>query len=174
MILKNWPAADILAGAPELGTEGESSTVDAFAIRLYKESAGCIKSGKKRFFDARACDTILEIVRRFKDRAALTKTSPYKSILQYFKSINNILIPITISYSAAVQKLGAPEDHDEILEWLYAAIIQNTYDVFSPDKPVRDLKFNRLYLHLKETFYCSQQSFITSGTPYRPLRCISQ
>ena len=135
-------AADILAGAPELGTEGESSTVDAFAIRLYKESAGCIKSGKKRFFDARACDTILEIVRRFKDRAALTKTSPYKSLLQYFMSIHNILIPITISYSAAVQKLGAPEDHDEILEWLYAAIIQNTYDVFSPDKPVRDLKFN--------------------------------
>ena len=158
-------AADILVGAPELGTEGESSTVDAFAIRLYKETAACIKSGKvyRSIFDARACDTILEIVKRFKDRAAFTKTSPYKSKLQYFKSIQTVLIPITLSYSAAVQRIGEPEDHDEILSWLYAAIMQNTYDVFSPDKPVRDLNFKDFTCNAQMHFSAANNHSLQSG-----------
>ena len=77
--------ADILVGAPELGTEGESSTVDAFAIRLQRDC--CLyKVGKsiQVHFYAMACDTILEIVKRFKDRAALLRlllTNPSYSIL---------------------------------------------------------------------------------------------
>ena len=81
--------------------------------------------------DLRACDTILEIVRLFKKNAALTKSSPDEETRHFYKSTTNILLPVTLGYSAVLQKLGEPRDHNEILEWLYSAIIQNTYDVFS-------------------------------------------
>lgn len=157
--------ADILVGAPELGTEGESSTIDAFAIRLYKETASCIASGQvyEASFDVNACGAILEIVKRFKDRAALTKTSPHRSKLQYFKSIEAVLIPITLSYSAAVQRLGEPEDHDEILLWLYAAITQNTYDVFTPDKPIRDLNYVETTCNAQMHFSAANNHSLQSG-----------
>ena len=74
-----------------------------------------------------------------------------------------MLIPITLSYSAAVQRIGEPEDHDEILSWLYAAIMQNTYDVFSPDKPVRDLNFKDFTCNAQMHFSAANNHSLQSG-----------
>jgi len=156
---------DLLESLPELGITGESQLLADFSISMYKENADCIKENytRNRTPSGYSCDTILGIVRAFKDRAAAVKTAPYKSKLQYYHTVGNLLLPVTIGYSAVLQRLGKPKDHDDILEWLYAAIIQNTYDVFSPDYRERDLKFDNSKCDLNEHNFAANNHSLLNG-----------
>ena len=158
-------AADILEPFPEFAVKGDNELLSSFSVSIYKEIAACISEGNflKTMNDLRACDTILEIVRLFKKNAALTKSSPDEETRHFYKSTTNILLPVTLGYSAVLQKLGEPRDHNEILEWLYSAIIQNTYDVFSPENPIRDLTFKEFKCSSRGISSAAQNHSLQSG-----------
>ena len=158
-------AADILEPFPEFAVQDDNELLSSFSVSIYKEIAACISEGNffKTMNDLRACDTILEIVRLFKNNAALTKSSPDEETRHFYNSNTNILIPLTLGYSAVLQKLGEPSDHNEILEWLYSAIIQNTYDVFSLENPIRDLTFKEFKCSAKGISSAAQNHSLQSG-----------
>ena len=163
-------AANILEPFPEFAVKGDNRILKEFSKSMYKEILACIADrtsfktyNAQYFVDIKACDTILEIVRLFQQNAALTKSSPDKETRHFYKSISNILLPLTLGYSAVLQKLGEPQDHNEILEWLYSAIIQSTYDVFSPKNPVRDLTFKEFKCSSRGTSSAAQNHSLQSG-----------
>lgn len=84
-----------------------------------------------------ACNEVLTLVREFVRTNAMVEARDPRN-LKYgtelaYMNIHRILIPVISAYSTVIQRLGTPDDHEEIGKWAYSAILQNTYDPFGKE-----------------------------------------
>jgi peptidoglycan hydrolase-like protein with peptidoglycan-binding domain len=91
-----------------------------------------------------ACKTIIEVASWMQEDGAFVFNSGEDSGSpdQYYFTTKHILNPLLIGYSSAVEKVGKPLNHTEIGDWFYSALIQNSYDVFLPERHApKDMQF---------------------------------
>lgn len=83
-----------------------------------------------------SCATLIEVARLMKDQGAFVFNTPIPSIGNdtYYYTTKRILNPALIGYATAIAKEGIPADHAEIGDWFYAALIQNSFDPFLPER----------------------------------------
>ena len=106
---------------------------NTFAENLYKLHHACLAK------DQNACKTIHKVVDLFSGNLALTKNNDNSNYHKHdelslyhheivYHSINNILMPLMLSYSTANQALGAPKNHNEIGDWFKQTFYRNLYN----------------------------------------------
>ena len=90
-----------------------------------------------------ACKTIIEVASWMQEDGAFVFNSGEEpSAPKYYFTTKHILNPLLVGYSSAVDKIGKPLNHTEIGDWFYAALIQNSYDVFLPERHApKDMQF---------------------------------
>ena len=120
----------------------------AFSTNVYKLNHACLSKNQN------ACKTIHKTVDLFSENLALTKNNnnwnyPLRGPLEdkhheiVYHSINNILIPLMLSYSTANQALGIPKNHSEIGNWFKETIYRNVYN---PNPSSGDMPIQRCML----------------------------
>ena len=106
---------------------------NTFAENLYKLHHACLAK------DQNACKTIHKVVDLFSGNLALTKNNDNSNYHKHdelslyhheivYHSINNILMPLMLSYSTANQALGAPKNNNEIGDWFKQTFYRNLYN----------------------------------------------
>jgi hypothetical protein len=83
-----------------------------------------------------ACGTLVEVTQMMKDEGAFVFNSPIETMGgdTFYYTTKRILNPTLVGYSVAIKKIGEPTDHAEIGDWFYSALIQNSFDVFLPER----------------------------------------
>ena len=116
-----------------VGEEDIDEVTNTFAENLYKLHHACLAK------DQNACKTIHKVVDLFSGNLALTKNNDNSNYNKHdelswyhheivYHSINNILMPLMLSYSTANQALGAPKNHNEIGDWFKQTFYRNLYN----------------------------------------------
>ena len=116
-----------------IGKEDIDEVTNTFAENLYKLHHACLAK------DQNACKTIHKVVDLFSGNLALTKNNDNSNYNKHdelswyhheivYHSINNILMPLMLSYSTANQALGAPKNHNEIGDWFKQTFYRNLYN----------------------------------------------
>ncbi len=91
-----------------------------------------------------ACNTIIEVASWMRDEGAYVFNSidGDETVDELYYTSKSILHPLLLAYSVAIEKVGRPENHNEIGNWFYSALIQNSYDVFLPENiAAKDMGF---------------------------------
>ena len=116
-----------------VGEQDIDEVTNTFAENLYKLHHACLAK------DQNACKTIHKVVDLFSGNLALTKNNDNSNYNKHdelswyhheivYHSINNILMPLMLSYSTANQALGAPKNHNEIGDWFKQTFYRNLYN----------------------------------------------
>ena len=116
-----------------VGEQDVDEVTYAFAENLYKLHHACLSK------DQNACKTIHKVVDLFSGNLALTKNNDNSNYHKHdelswyhheivYHSINNILMPLMLSYSTANQALGVPKNHSAIGDWFKETLYRNLYN----------------------------------------------
>ena len=116
-----------------VGEQDIDEVTNTFAENLYKLHHACLSK------DQNACKTIHKVVDLFSGNLALTKNNDNSNYHKHdelswyhheivYHSINNILMPLMLSYSTANQALGAPKNHNAIGDWFKQTFYRNLYN----------------------------------------------
>ena len=131
-----------------VGEEDIDEVTNTFAENLYKLHHACLAK------DQNACKTIHKVVDLFSGNLALTKNNDNSNYHKHdelslyhheivYHSINNILMPLMLSYSTANQALGAPKNHNEIGDWFKQTFYRNLYN---PEPLANEMPIQRCML----------------------------
>ena len=116
-----------------VGEQDIDEVTNTFAENLYKLHHACLSK------DQNACKAIHKVVDLFSGNLALTKNNDNSNYHKHdelswyhheivYHSINNILMPLMLSYSTANQALGAPKNHNAIGDWFKQTFYRNLYN----------------------------------------------
>ena len=116
-----------------VGEQDIDEVTNTFAENLYKLHHACLSK------DQNACKTIHKVVDLFSGNLALTKNNDNSNYHKHdelswyhheivYHSINNILMPLMLSYSTANQALGVPKNHSAIGDWFKETLYRNLYN----------------------------------------------
>jgi hypothetical protein len=90
------------------------------------------------------CSTVIELANLMKDEGAFVFNTEIKNLGNdtFYYTTKRILNPLLLAYANAIKRVGKPANHAEIGKWFYAALLQNSFDVYSPKKNrQRDMLF---------------------------------
>jgi hypothetical protein len=98
---------------------------------LVASTQSCYAGGK-----GDSCATLIDTARLMKEQSAFVFNTPIESIGNgtFYYTTKRILNPALVGYAIAIEKEGVPSDHAEIGDWFYAALIQNSFDPFLPER----------------------------------------
>ena len=131
---KNILVPDV-ASAPETFEEVSNEihdTIIAMSQKCYSEA------------NELTCSAVLELANLMKDEGAFVFNTKIKNLGNdtFYYTTKRILNPLLLAYSNAIKRVGKPANHSEIGKWFYAALLQNSFDVYSPKKNrQRDMLF---------------------------------
>lgn len=94
--------------------------------------------------DTKSCEAIIEVASWMQGSGAFVfnKLEDGESTDEYYYTTKRILNPLILGYASAIKKTATPENHEEIGDWFYAALVQNSYDIFLPERLApKDLVF---------------------------------
>lgn len=90
------------------------------------------------------CSVLIEFAQMMKDESAFVFNNKIEDIGvdTYYYTTKRILNPALVGYAAAIEEIGVPGDHEEIGDWFYTALAQNTFDPFlPPNMQQKDMMF---------------------------------
>ena len=131
---KNILVPDV-ATAPETFEDVSNElhdTVTAMTQKCYSESSEV------------TCSAVIELVSSIKDEGAFVFNTEIEHLGNdtFYYTTKRILNPLLLAYSNAIKRVGKPANHPEIGKWFYAALLQNSFDVYSQKKNrQRDMLF---------------------------------
>jgi hypothetical protein len=100
-----------------------------------------------------SCKTVISVATWFADQSAFvwnkkiaslgTKTNLQSSSADtYYFAVKHVIMPLLFAYSTAIEIVGVPEEDKKVENWAYAALVQNTFDIFVDKKnQTRDMLF---------------------------------
>lgn len=116
---------------PNVSTSGVDfdQISNQFHDSLIGSAQSCYANGDKK-----SCESLIDVVRWMKDEGAFVFNTETPELAgdTYYYTTKRILTPAMSGYSVAISEIGLPADHQDIGDWFYTALIQNSFDVFSP------------------------------------------
>ena len=131
---KNILVPDV-ATAPETFDEVSNEihdTLTALSQKCYSEDSEL------------TCSAVIELVSFITNEGAFVFNTKIENLGNdtFYYTTKRILNPLLLAYSNAIKRVGKPANHRQIGRWFYAALVQNSFDVYSPKKDrQRDMLF---------------------------------